>query len=1772
MNPLHRFIRANDKLVQFEEQMTDTLIATSTTFALEVHREELKAMWGTIKGLYEKCTEALLTREDDDKKEKEKGDKNQGGEESTDSETDSDLNMVNSRYYNSYEAYVRIVSKISASIQMRSQAPNCNSQSSSSNSSFHLPPCDTESFKGDYHSWPTFRDMFSAVYIQNANLSNVQKLFHLRKKTEGEAHEIVKSCPLTNSGFDIAWQNLKERFENKRMLVHSQLKILFNLPAVCSESSEDIKNLRRDINSCISCLRLYDIEISNWDPIFVYICSTKLPRVTLSLWEQSVEDKKDISKWSDLNAFLSSRYQTLETVSEVKGSSNSNKLGPSNSTVTKHSNYLKKVNSHHTRVSVPPFDYPCKLCINEIHPIRKCPKFLQMNHDERRNSIKKLGLCINCFAGTHTIKDCKSSFNCSLCHQRHNTLIHRDEKKSDKQKPYPKPRDTMRAQSRSHSELQSTNPNVIVNVPEPSTSGKSIQTCFASNSQNVLLGTAVVQINHMGLKYFVRVLIDSGSHGTFITERIFHILKLPSRPIDAEISGLNGITSAKARKIATFSVSPRCESNLEISIDALVVPKLSENLPSNSINPSLLKEFPDINLADPKFYTSSRIDMLIGADIFNKILLDNVKRNICGSLIAQETIFGWIVTGPIQNDQISSFSNIVSFFTECTLEKQLERFWEVENFPQKPLLSHSDILCEKLYSETTERDKDGRYVVSLPFKQSFYENSKMLGQSRSIAYAQFLKNEYRLSKDVGLRDKYNSILEEYIELGHMEHVAPPSMAEFPKHFYLPHHAVFKPESTTTKIRVVFNASCRTSSGTSLNDVLYSGPILQNDVTILILRWRFFRFVFNADIEKMYRQIRVHPKDTPFQRILFRSCDDATMQDYELKTVTFGVNAAPYLAIRTLLQLANDVKDTFPLAKRIIEESMYVDDVLAGCHEVNSCISARDQLISALKSAGFPLRKWASNCPELLKDIPRSHLLKDDFLCFHDTSQAKTLGIKWNAKSDNFFFESKPFSNNSNFSKREVLSEIAKIYDPAGWLAPIVVLAKILMRKIWLSKVGWDEFITTECLVEWKKFLKSYSIIESIKLPRWISYSPRCEIQFHAFCDASENAYAVAIYTRVKLDDTHIIVRLLTSKTRVSPVKSISIPKLELCGAALLSEVVKSVIPSMQISAYEVFKWTDSTIVLSRLQQPPCHWKVFVANRISTIANNVGTDNWFHVDSKSNPADLASRGVYPQELKVSRLWWEGPEWLQKHSNFWPNQPSLNLNTDLEKRNTLVHSAFISNYADILERFSSFNRAIQVICYIFRFLHRGLTKYRSTHVYRSIDLTSLEVNFVKIRLIILAQRASFPDEYKALLDNNDIKRSSHILNLNPFLDKDGIIRANGRLACSSLTYNEKFPIVLPYSCQFSRLLIHFTHVLSLHGGNQLIVRLIRSQFWIPKLKNLAKTIINKCKVCTIYKRKTKSQIMAALPPERTTISRPFHCTGIDFAGPFDVKSSSVRGCKSSKSYACIFVCFETRAIHLEATSSLSTATFLAAFHRFISRRGCPLHIYSDNGTNFVGASKDIARDFLSASRSNLISQMVHQNLSWHFIPPGAPHMGGLWEAGVRSFKTHFKKVSGSHKYTFEEFCTLLARIEGCLNSRPISIMSEDPTDLNPLTPGHFLTGGPILTPPEPTIDTHPETVTNRWQRVKALHHHFCQRWKVEYLRELHKRNKWKFPEMNVEVNSIVIIPEDNLSPNEWRIGRVVRVYPGKDNRVRVADVFTQRGTITRPIVKLVCLPTD
>ncbi|XP_046144393.1 uncharacterized protein LOC123988414 [Osmia bicornis bicornis] len=358
------------------------------------------------------------------------------------------------------------------------------------------------------------------------------------------------------------------------------------------------------------------------------------------------------------------------------------------------------------------------------------------------------------------------------------------------------------------------------------------------------------------------------------------------------------------------------------------------------------KHLRDLEWADPLTNNNAPVDLIIGADNYGAILLDGLRKGLPSEPVAQKTIFGWVLTGPARSVESHAMQLHVHYGDiNAEINNTLRKFWEVEAPPPVTFLSEEDKKCEEHFRQTHSRKPDGKYVARLPFKS---ESPIDIGASKGIAVASFYRLEKRLAKDAEQATAYHSFLVEYLQLGHMREFLetdPPSEQK-----------VIREDSSTTKLRVVFNASMPTSNGSTLNDHLLVGPKLQADLAVTILRWRMYQFVFAADIAKMFRQIWIDHRDTAYQLIVWRAKPEDQLKTYELLTVTYGTAPAPFLANRVIKQLALDEGTNFPLAAPILNEHLYVDDALFGVNDRVLARQTRQQVTDALRHEGLHLRK------------------------------------------------------------------------------------------------------------------------------------------------------------------------------------------------------------------------------------------------------------------------------------------------------------------------------------------------------------------------------------------------------------------------------------------------------------------------------------------------------------------------------------------------------------------------------------------------------------------------------------------------------------------------------------------------------------------------------------------------------------------------------------------------------------------------------------------------
>nr|CAH7767395.1 unnamed protein product [Callosobruchus chinensis] len=879
----------------------------------------------------------------------------------------------------------------------------------------------------------------------------------------------------------------------------------------------------------------------------------------------------------------------------------------------------------------------------------------------------------------------------------------------------------------------------------------------------------------------------------------------------------------------------------------------------------------------------------------------------------------------------------------------------------------------------------------------------------------------------------------------------------------------------------------------------------------------------------------------------------------------------HFTTRCIKELAILHEKSDPEASEIIMNCFYVDDMLMGANNLKDAVQLGKRVFDILKSAGFTLRKWSSNNDEILHEMDVTTSNNDSIL-INDMECFKALGLTWNKRNDTFNFEVSICGNDQKVTKRLILSIISQLFDPMGLISPCVIIGKVLIQKLWLEKIDWDSPVSEELKIEWLKLRNNLAELNKLKIDRQVVCDEAVKIELHGFSDASAEAYGAAVYVRSVDINGKIHVCLLCAKSRIAPLKTISIPRLELCGAVILAKLVDKVINSCKIDFDKVYCWTDSTVVLGWLKTIPNLLKTFVANRVSEIQTLESQNccQWRHVPTKSNPADILSRGMYPNELGMNRLWWKGPMFLLNEESDWPEikQKSCNLPEVKEKSNTLF--AF-STGSFPFDNFSSLMRLKRVVAYMLRFAKNAANNENQSKGLLTLD--EIENGF--LCLIRCAQRECFSQEIFDLLSKNKISKKSKLLMLNPFLDENNVLRVGGRLKNSMYSYDKKHPIILSSKHHLSKLIFEREHLKFYHIGPQALLASTREKFWVIGGKSLAKYVIKKCITCFRHNAKILNPIMGNLPKARFDGQYPFEITGIDYGGPLLIKDKKGRGAKLTKCYICLFVCFCTKAVHIEVVTDLSTESFILTLRRFIARRGKPRQIWSDNGRNFVGANSELKAlgNFLVKGKDALSDSFRNEEIYWQFIPAHSPHFGGLWEAGIKSVKFHLKRVMGEHHFTFEELYTVLVQIEAILNSRPMSPLSTNPNDLLPLTPAHFLLGRNVNQLPDPDLTHIKPSKLSHFQKIQSIKQQFWKRWNLEYVSELQLRKKWTVhDDRKLEPGILVLIKQDGLPPMKWKLGRVISVSSDGEGVSRVARLKTDTGETQRAFSKLCPLPID
>ena len=1156
-------------------------------------------------------------------------------------------------------------------------------------------------------------------------------------------------------------------------------------------------------------------------------------------------------------------------------------------------------------------------------------------------------------------------------------------------------------------------------------------------------------------------------------------------------------------------------------------------------------------------------------------------------------------------------AKMVSFVTETQARevinpKQIiemfERDFNENTDPRQQSLSVNDRRFLSMMSERIHKRSDGHYEMPLPLKTS----DACLPNNKSQALRRLAQLKARLRSNDKLKQDYTMFMQKTID----ECAEEIPVASNPKEGrinYLPHHGVYHPKKRD-KIRVVFDCSA-VFQGTSLNKNLLQGPDLTNNLQGVLCRFRKEPVALCCDVEGMFHQFFVDEEDRDLLRFFWWKDGDLDKEptEYRMKVHVFGAASSPGCANFGFKQAASDGQDEFGQeAANFIKRDFYVDDGLKSAETPETATELIKNAQAMCAKAGLRLHKIASNNKELVNAIAiedRAKSLQEIDIEHDPLPIERTLGVMWCIEADCFQF--KITIQDRPLTRRGILSTVCSVFDPLGFLAPVVLVGKQLLQELCRQAVDWDEPISDSLRPRWERWRNELRSLEDIKIAR--CYKPenfgRVKLaELHNFSDASQSGYGQCSYLRLINEQDEVHCSLVMAKARVTPLKPVTIPRLELTAAVVSIKVSQWLCNELEYENIQEIYHTDSQVVLGYINNNARRFHIYVANRVQQIHEHSNPKQWQYVSTDENPADAASRGLTAQELVRSEMWFKGPKFLWVPGRYDSGQqtvPEISKDDPEIKIHTLTTEAIectaISDDTSIFNRFSSWYTAKRAVAYCNRFknqLKYRLKKESKTPLRGPLSLE--ELRQAELTILKVLQHEHFGDEIKVLksLDvkgecvsreaakqrNTLIKTSSNLYKLDPYIDDDGLLRVGGRLGKSTMHLELKHPVIVPRNSHLTTIIVRHYHEVTKHQGRGMTLNEIQQNgFWIVSASSVVSEVINKCVTCKKLRGPLQQQKMSDLPTDRMEPAPPFTYCAVDYFGPFTIKE----GRKELKRYGVLFTCMASRAIHLETAVELSTDSFLNALRRFLAERWPVRQIRSDCGTNVVGAKNELSQ---AINEDKIRDVLLKDNCEINFKmnPPSASHARGVWERQIRSVRNVLKPLmlEAGSQLDDESFRTLMKECQAIVNSRPLTTTSAD--ELEPLTPNHLLTMKSKVLMPSPGVFQKADLYCRkRWRRVQHLANLFWRKWRQQYLQSLQIRTKWQRPRRNLRGDDIVIIKED--SPRcDWKMARVQEVFPSDDGlvrKVRLAVATSQLdkngrrmkelSLMERPVQKLVLL---
>ncbi|XP_062702228.1 uncharacterized protein LOC134285471 [Aedes albopictus] len=1628
------------------------------------------------------------------------------------------------------------------------------------------------SFSGTPEEWP----LFYSTFITTTNMCGYtleENLVRLQKCLKGKAFEAVKCRLLHPASVPGIISTLKMLYGNPDVIVHNLMAKIKNTPPPKSDRLDTLIEFSLSVQNLCATIEACQLDEYSYNVVLLRELVEKLPSSIKVDWAkyQRTVPCVNLTIFSAWLYDLAEAVCPIATLPSVETRPQRNKKDPAYlNTHTEEEKDSHRFKPNKVVKSAPPSSASktCLVCKGSCPSVDKCTRFAELGYNSKWATVKELGLCRKCLK-KHTAS-CKSQQVCGKngCQYKHHQLLH----------------NIQRDNATSTAEQGATNHAPTQTTAAQSSTGRDCNTHLKLTNKMLF---RVVPVILYGPTKAVRThaFLDDGSSYTLMDDALAKELKLSGEPeplclrwtsnqgrmendsirLSVEISGTQeGHKKYRLQEVHTVA-------NLSLFHQSVNVKELAE-------------QYPYLRGVPVESYQDVQPRILIGIDNANLALPLKGREGGWCEPIATKTRLGWIIHGGTElGGEFVGYHSpqrcLCSGSNDAALQDAMCEFFSIESLgiskPKHSLASTEDQRAENILKTVTQTE-NGHYVCSLLWK---YDNLH-LPNSKPMALQRLRCLEARMKKDPELATVLQTKISEYLEKGYIRKLTDQELKERQHRvWYLPIFPVYN-ANKPGKVRIVWDAAAKIN-GVSLNSMLVTGPDQLTSLLSVLIQFRENKVAICGDLREMFHQVYVTKEDQNCQRFLWReNPTDAEPSTFVMQVMTFGACCSPSCAQYVKNLNAEKHTGEYPEAATAIIKCHYVDDMLVSTETEDEAVQLAQDVRHVHAQAGFEMRNWISNSPAVLNALHNERIDEKSLNLGSELATEKVLGMWWCTKTDALTFklsqkhDADLLSGTRRPTKREVLRTLMAIFDPLGLLANLLIFLKVLLQEIWRSGIGWDDEIPEKLNKKWEIWLQVLPSVQNVRVPRCYRLltsigSATC-VQLHTFVDASEDGYAAVAYLRFQQGNS-VECAIVAAKSRVAPLKFVSIPRLELQAAVIGARLAKTVSSSLSFKLDEKFFWTDARDVLCWIRSDHRRYSQYVAFRVSDILETSEIANWRWVGTKDNVADEATKWQRLPDLESDSRWFKGPKFLWQHPDNWPVEPFTTGSTKEEIRANIFHHRATISSCVAVEDFSSWDRLVRTVAFVFRFSRNCRGKI--TRIQRACGpLSSMELQQASNYLYKLAQKESYPDEVNALSNERaatkSINKQSSIYSMNPFLDEQQVMRMRGRTSrCEYATMDAQNPIILPKEHHITMLVVRSYHERYHHRNHEVVVNEIRQLFRIPKLRVVFRKVRTNCQKCKNQRAVPRPPVMADLPMARlAAYSRPFTYVGVDYFGPFTVAV----GRRSEKRWGVLVTCLTTRAVYIEVAHTLSADSCVMAIRNFMVRRGVPNQIFSDRGTNFTATNKELEAALADLDQEKIVQEIVSPNTQWSFLPPASPHMGGAWERLIQIVKRNLQQIQPQRLLSDEILRNLFAEIEGIINSRPLThVPAEDP-DGPVLTPNHFILGSSSGLKPLTLLDDSVSALKRSWRTSQEEANIFWRRWVRDYLPELTRRTKWFSEAKSIEVGDIVVIVDPGHPRNCWPKGRVISVNKGRDNKVRSAAVQTATGGVyERPVVKLAVL---